>query len=62
MEIAVATLSVVICLALAGLMAIRDSGATVGGNRWRIAAVAVEGALCLAAVVVVAPTLWGLLS
>jgi UPF0716 family protein affecting phage T7 exclusion len=63
MEVVVATLSVIICLALAGLLLIRDSGAgRLAQNRWRTGMLAVEGALWLAAAVVVAPTLWDLLS
>jgi hypothetical protein len=62
MEMDVATLSVVICLALAGLLIHRDSGAMPGQNPWRTGVLVVEAALWIAAATVVAPTLWKLLT
>ena len=57
-----AALSVAICLVLAGIMIWRDAGGAPAVSRWRIAIAVVEGALWIAAALIVAPTLWGLLS
>jgi hypothetical protein len=63
MEVAVATLSVVICLALASLLVVQDSGGVAPAHsRWPVAVVAVEGALWLAVAAIAAPTLWDLLT
>jgi hypothetical protein len=63
MEVAVATLSVVICLALAVVLAVRDAGGVPPApSRWRVVIAGVEGALWLAVAVVAAPTLWELLT
>ena len=59
-----APLSIAICLALAGLMVARDADAvpSVSSNRWGVVVTFAEAVLWIAAALVVAPTLWNLLS
>jgi hypothetical protein len=58
----VAAVSVVLCLVLASLMIVRDAGKAPSAGRWSIGLALLECLLWITAALVVAPTLWGLLS
>jgi hypothetical protein len=63
MEVAVATLGVMICLALAGVLVVRDSGGVPPPpSRWRVVTTLIEGVLWIAVAVFVAPALWELVT
>ena len=58
-----APLSIAICLTLAGLMVVRDAGAVPSASgKWGVVVSIVEAVLWIAAALIVAPTLWKLMS
>jgi hypothetical protein len=58
----VAVVSVVVCLILVGILIVRDAGKASPARRWSTGLVVLECLLWIAAALIAAPTLWGLLS